>query len=276
MSLSRICLSNHKHFDIVNTINLMVIGNAGVGKTVFCKAMTLERTDIQINSINESTIQNFKYQLQTTPTIGVETYTIYLKRNDNIEYKFNFYDCSGQDRFRHLFNSYLRTTNGLIFVFDLNDENSFSGLNGWYDTIYNFWKNHNGVDPETQKMIDPKTKIELSIFIVGNKSDLEEKVSDQAVLDWIQTKTNKNVEYFKISSANLHNLPVYEILTHMQEIFEDQHNKMKLLEIISNQQNYKISLSHDRALTVTSNKSKQTLETNATPSHNKILEHCCT
>ena len=206
-------------------------------------------------------------------------YTVYVHKPDGINYKVNFNDCSGQERFQWLFKSCVRTTNALVFVFALNNKKSFLALDKWYQTAENFWKENNGIREQDGKFINPKTQIELPLFVIGNKSDLVDSntnresadiITDDMVTNWINSKPNKATHYYKISSKTLHNLPVYDILNTMQQIFQDRVNLNIVLNIMKQTNNLKLDKVQILPPTPDTNS-----DTNSDTNNSLFLEKCC-
>ena len=88
-----------------------------------------------------------------------------LKETDEI--KMTIWDMAGQEAFKAMASIYLEGSLGLILVFDLNDPKTFESLDDWLKTSKEICEN-----PE--------------IIVVGNKNDLEQKVSDEDIKEFEQ------------------------------------------------------------------------------------------
>ena len=134
---------------------IITLGNTGVGKT--------------------SIIQRFvndEFNPDQLSTLGVSlTFRVLTINNKNIKLK--LIDTGGQEKYRSMSKSYFRHVDVVLFVFDLNLENSFESIQYWID-LFN--------------ESDDGNKIILK-YLIGNKSDLEQNV-DQGLIDEL-VKKNK-------------------------------------------------------------------------------------
>ena len=74
------------------------------------------------------------------------------------------FDIAGQLRFRNVVKSYFHITDKYFVIFDLTDEDSLKDIHNWIDSIKEY--------SEKYKFI-----------ILGNKDDLENKISDEIIND---------------------------------------------------------------------------------------------
>jgi len=65
-------------------------------------------------------------------------------------------DTAGQERYRALIKSYYKNADVVLFVFSMNDKDSFDTINEWMESF----KNNNN-------------KIDIPKYLVGNKNDLK-------------------------------------------------------------------------------------------------------
>ncbi|ODV84719.1 hypothetical protein CANARDRAFT_28866 [[Candida] arabinofermentans NRRL YB-2248] len=119
---------------------IVFLGDQGVGKT--------------------SLITRFMYDTfdsHYAATIGIDflSKTMYL---DDKTIRLQLWDTAGQERFRSLIPSYIRDSNVAIIVYDITNKDSFTNINKWF----NYIKEERGSN--------------VLIILVGNKSDLENKV----------------------------------------------------------------------------------------------------
>ena len=119
---------------------LILIGDIAVGKT---------------SILNRFVENDFKSAYHCT--LGVEYKVKSLRINQNTVANLKIWDTCGEEKYRTITRQYYRDTNGVILVFDLTNKDSFDKLGGWLKDI-----NENG--PE-----------DVSVILVGNKSDLKEK-----------------------------------------------------------------------------------------------------
>lgn len=133
---------------------IIIVGDTGTGKSSLIRKFT-----------------DGEYIDLYNTTVGVDFRTKNCKVNgENIQ--IHIWDTAGQERFRTITNSYYRTAEGIILVFDLSNRDTFAGLVSWFDDIRRF-----------EKTLTP-------IILVGTKSDINKK----------EIKT-KDVEEFITSNA---------------------------------------------------------------------------
>lgn len=109
-----------KHFDLA--IKIIIVGDVSVGKT--------------------SLLNNYQEQedpTDTIATIGTEYYT-FFQEHDSKTLKINFWDTSGQERYRSITTQYFKGANGVILVYDVTKKDSFSNLIYWIKQIQNLAK----------------------------------------------------------------------------------------------------------------------------------------
>ena len=149
-------------FDFIYKI--ILIGDSSVGKS----CLTLRAT--------KNIFQN-SYQ----PTIGFEFCNLILKIKEK-KIKLQIWDTCGQEQFRSLITNYYRNSSLVIIVYSINDLNSYKNIDQWLI--------------EVKKNTNP----DIKIFLIGNKSDLEEsrKISkDQAK----ELCNERDLDYFTETSA---------------------------------------------------------------------------
>ena len=150
---------------IVKSSKLVVMGDVSVGKTSILTRYIKDTFD----QFSESTIGAAFFTKKVTAPTG---------ENINLE----IWDTAGQERYDSLLPMYYRGANIILFVFDLNNANSFSNLRTrWLDII-----NQSGMNS--------------IFFLVGNKCDLQQNIQDEDVVNLLLDYDD--VEYFKISAKN--------------------------------------------------------------------------
>ncbi|CAH1171255.1 unnamed protein product [Phaedon cochleariae] len=162
-----------------NSYNFKVVllGEGCVGKT----SLVLRYVEDSFNSKHLSTIQ-----------------ASFLNKKINLDgnrLNLSIWDTAGQERFHALGPIYYRSSNGAILVYDITDMDSFQKVKSWVK--------------ELRKMLGT----EISLAIVGNKSDLEkdrhvsleeaERYAEKVKAMHFQTsaKLNKGVEEMFLAVA---------------------------------------------------------------------------
>jgi len=120
-------------------IKLLLIGDSGVGKS----CLLLRFAD---DTFTPSFIS----------TIGID-FKIRTIELDGKRIKLQIWDTAGQERFRTITTAYYRGAMGILLVYDVTDDQSFSNIRNWVRSI-------------EQHATDNVNKI-----LIGNKSDLAEK-----------------------------------------------------------------------------------------------------
>ncbi|SNW62543.1 GTP ras-related protein Rab1 [Orpheovirus IHUMI-LCC2] len=138
---STIKLKCHKQIQIERTYKIVVIGDTAVGKTSFLnKYCYPERSE--------------KYPPTLTNSLYSANY-----RGANGLYKLMFWDTAGSERFRSLTSQFYRNADGILILFNFEDEKTL-------DNAIQYW--HNEV-----KFHNPNTPV----ILVGHKSDTIGKVN---------------------------------------------------------------------------------------------------
>jgi len=156
---------------------LLLIGDSGVGKS----CLLLRFADDTYTESYISTIGvDFKIR-----TIELEGKTV----------KLQIWDTAGQERFRTITSSYYRGAHGIIVVYDVTDNDTFTNVKQWLQEI------------------DRYASEGVNKLLVGNKSDLTSKkvveysvakeFADQLKIPFLETsaKTALNVEQAFLTMA---------------------------------------------------------------------------
>jgi small GTP-binding protein len=147
---------------------LLIVGESGVGKT----CMLLRFADDLFE-------ENF------LSTIGVD-FKVKEIDVEGQKVKLQIWDSAGQERFRNITSSYYRNCAGIIIVYDVTSEDSFTKVTDWIQEVRRYVPT-------------------VPLMIVGNKCDLEDKravptargeeVAQKEQLIFLETsaKTNANI-----------------------------------------------------------------------------------
>ena len=164
----------------MKTFNIITLGCSEVGKTCI----------IQRYIDNE-------FCHSTISTIGIDCKSKIFTVN-SIKYKIIYYDTAGQERYSSISSKYIKSANGVILVYDITNQKTFSKIQEWSNTLESNNKNYIAV-------------------LVGNKIDLESKrqvskkegltLANQLNVEFYETSclTNENVEEMmdKISTLTI-------------------------------------------------------------------------
>uniref|UniRef100_A0A182P478 Ras-related protein Rab-43 n=1 Tax=Anopheles epiroticus TaxID=199890 RepID=A0A182P478_9DIPT len=132
---SLISTGGDESFDFL--FKIVLIGDSGTGKTCI--------------------VQRFKsgtFAESHGNTIGVD-FSMKTVSVDGKKVKLQIWDTAGQERFRTITQSYYRSANGVLIVYDITKRSSFLSLQRWIDEVRRY------------------TPSNVMIFVIGNKSDLE-------------------------------------------------------------------------------------------------------
>ena len=121
------------------SFKIIVIGDSAVGKS----SLTLRGTKDHFKDFY-------------TPTIGFEFLSFNI-RIKNQTVKLQIWDTCGQEVYRSLISSFYRNSSLAIIVYAIDNQESFDNLESWLDEIKS------------------QTHPNLRIFLIGNKSDLEDQ-----------------------------------------------------------------------------------------------------
>lgn len=159
-------------------IKLLLIGDSGVGKS----CLLLRFSD-----------DAFTPSFITTIGIDFKIRTIEL---DGKKIKLQIWDTAGQERFRTITTAYYRGAMGILLVYDVTDEKSFSNIRNWI------------------RNIEQHATESVSKMLIGNKCDMAEKrvvtpeqgqsLADEYHIPFMETsaKNSINVEkaFFTLAS----------------------------------------------------------------------------
>ena len=163
--------------------NIISLGSSGVGKTSIFKRLLDE-----------------KFELVYQPTIGLEVSVPYFVKYKGQKYKLFFYDSGGQEKFMEsLPKSYMRKSDGVLFVFDLTNKQSFEDLEEWYEIYKN----------EKEYVVG---------VLLGNKCDMPSQIDQKEIKKFAK---EHEFEYLETSSK-LDKKIKKAIATLLEEIVESK------------------------------------------------------
>ena len=182
---------NQNGYDMI--FKIVLIGDSAVGKTNILSKYLTDQFDPESKS-----------------TVGVEFGTKNFKVDNNIV-KVQIWDTAGQERYRSITNAYYKGAKGALVAYDITNKNSFENLDRWISDLKT-----NGDD-------------NISIILLGNKTDLE----DKRVITTVEGK-NK-AEFYKcffletsaLNGSNIEkafNELIMDVYKNNHETFETQAN----------------------------------------------------
>ena len=150
------------------TLKLLLIGDTDVGKT----SLLLKYTD-------------HIFPEEHIATIGVEYKDKYILKN-NYNIRLQIWDTAGQERFHSITKNIYRNTNGVIFVYDITNKNSFLNIKNWIRDLQNVGN-------------------EIKRVIFGNKLDLEKNrvVEKNKLIDFAQKNEMPYIETSAKENINI-------------------------------------------------------------------------
>jgi len=164
--------------NFAKTFKIVIAGDGGVGKTSL--------TNKYITGIfNES----------TQITIGVEFFIKDLIIENVGTVRLQIWDFGGEERFRFLLPSYMRGTQGVLFLYSIVDPITLMHFDDWLPILRTFDQN-------------------ISIILVGAKADLSHmrKVSTSEAINF--AKSRKCIGFVEVSAKTGQNIEeVFETLT---------------------------------------------------------------
>ena len=158
-------LSNDR---ITYKFNIILIGDISVGKT---------------SLLNRFIGIPFSENYRCTLSVNFKKKSILLDPYSAAE--LIIWDTCGQEKYRGITRQYYKNANGIALLFDINDKKTFDNLSYWIEDISNF-ANKN-----------------ISLIIVGNKSDLEKNVSNEELKLFLD---NNHLQYIEVSAKNGFNI----------------------------------------------------------------------
>ena len=169
-------MSGNKNYDSI--MKILLIGDSGVGKSC-----------LLVRFVED------KFSPSFITTIGID-FKIKTVDINGKKVKLQLWDTAGQERFRTITTAYYRGAMGIILVYDVTDERTFSSINQWFKTV----NDHASDDAQ--------------LLLVGNKCDMDtrlisheqgETLAKELGIPFIETsaKDNINVDQIFFTLAKL-------------------------------------------------------------------------
>lgn len=160
-----------------------------------------------------------KFIIDKITTIGVDFGVLFLNINNKI-IKNHFWDTAGQEKYKSIIRTYYRGAKGCILMFDLTNIQSFFNLKKWINDLKHYGKYD-----------------ELSIIVLGNKSDLIEKreVNSEQILEFCD---EEKLDYFDVSVKN--NFNVKKSFEHLVNLISKKNNNFDLIDSKIEKQSFEL------------------------------------
>ena len=178
---------DYNQYDL--SFKMIVIGDAGVGKS----CLTAKAS----KGIFEETY---------SATVGFEFLVFNVKLNDKV-IKLQIWDTCGQELYRSLISSFYRNASLAMMVYAIDNMESFNHIETWL------------------KEVKLQSNPDIKIFLIGNKSDLEEnrKVTTEAAKTF---KDENGIHYFSEASAK-NGVNAKEVFIEAAKLLYGEHLKYK-------------------------------------------------
>ena len=142
---------NTKKLNISKNLNIILIGEVFVGKTLFFNAYFKNNLELHLS------------------TIGIDKEISYIKVY-NHNYKLTLWDTPGSERFRALPKKYYQNADGILFLFDVTDEISFNNIPKWLEDV--------------KKKLEKEEDInDIILYLIGNKIDKSNRVISRKIAE---------------------------------------------------------------------------------------------
>ena len=144
---------------------ILTLGEGGVGKTAILKRY----------------VEN-KFEKHHLATIGIDyqSKTIKIK---NKEIKLKIWDTAGQERYKNIASQLYKGADGIMLVYDITNDYSFSKITDWMEQINN-----------------NLSKNDIGIVLIGNKSDIEDRMIDKEKGE--EKAKEYGIEFYETSALN--------------------------------------------------------------------------
>ena len=155
------------------TFKIITVGESGVGKTSIFRRYVY-------NTFEENTLTTLGLQFSFKDVV--------LKNKQKIKLK--LIDTAGEEKYKSLSKSYFKNSDVVLFVFALDNPDSFERINDWIEL---FKENHDKVD-------------KIPKYLIGSKNDLEQKVEQGKINELAKKLDFKFLTTSALSNNNIENL----------------------------------------------------------------------
>uniref|UniRef100_A0A7N6B3J0 EF-hand domain-containing protein n=1 Tax=Anabas testudineus TaxID=64144 RepID=A0A7N6B3J0_ANATE len=165
---------------------IVLVGNSSVGKTSLLRRFCDDC-----------------FHPGTSATVGID-YSVKTITVDNIQVALQMWDTAGQERYRSITKQFFRKADGVIVMYDITIEQSFTSVRQWLTSV----KESAGDDIPT--------------MLLGNKTD---KDLERQVQKGLGERLDCQMTFYECSAYSGHN--VVESMVHLARILKEQEDREK-------------------------------------------------
>lgn len=182
---------------LAGVYSIITIGNSTVGKTCLTSTYNGKMfTDTHIT------------------TVGVDQISkAYVK--DGKKYSIKFWDTTGQERFAVLAKQYLRKAQGVLFVYSIDDKDSYEAIRKWVDMLR-----------------AANSRESIAMALVGNKCDLPQEKRKVTKEEGEKLAVELGMTFFETSAKTGvgvnegYNYLIEEMIENGKKIIEQKNTKL--------------------------------------------------
>uniref|UniRef100_H3AGN2 EF-hand domain-containing protein n=1 Tax=Latimeria chalumnae TaxID=7897 RepID=H3AGN2_LATCH len=175
------------HSSVDRLFKVVFVGNSGVGKTSFIRRFC-----------------NDKFLKAVSTTVGMD-YQVRNLQVDETRVALQLWDTAGQERFQSITKQYFRKADGVLVMYDVTVESSFTAVRNWMESI--------------QSDVDK----EAVIFLLGNKVDTMEMKTQVLKAEGEKLAQGYNAVFYECSALSDYN--VTDSMIHLARLLTEQEDK---------------------------------------------------
>ncbi|KAM6937073.1 EF-hand calcium-binding domain-containing protein 4B [Xenentodon cancila] len=175
---------------------IVLVGNSSVGKTSFLRRFCDDC-----------------FHPGTSATVGID-YSVKTIHVDNSQVALQMWDTAGQERYRSITKQFFRKADGVVVMYDVTDEQSFTAVRQWLTSV------KVGAGEDT------------TIMLLGNKTDKE---TERQVQKELGERLAKDIQtaFYECSASSGYN--VCESMVYLARVLKEQEDreKEKTVQLVS-------------------------------------------
>ncbi|XP_028813388.1 ras and EF-hand domain-containing protein homolog [Denticeps clupeoides] len=175
---------------------VVLVGNSSVGKTSLLRRFC-----------------DGSFHPGTSATVGID-YRVKTLTVDGSQVALQLWDTAGQERYRSITKQFFRKADGVVIVYDVTTEQSFTAVRHWLASV------QDGAGEE-----------DLPIMLLGNKADLDKQRQVPGQVGEALAK-DKQLMFHECSACSGHN--VLDCMVRLARILKEQedHQKEKTVQLV--------------------------------------------